>query len=98
QNAKTVAYLRDLVMKDKVAPNLSQTAATGVDPFGNGTTAMEISGHWEMSGFKTAPRLKLEDVGVTEVPTEFVSPRTVMYEVGFAMPKNAKHPAESWKL
>ncbi len=98
KNVESITFLRDLITKDKVAPDLSQTAATGVDPFGNGTVAMEMSGHWEMPGFKNAPNLHLSDVGVTEVPTQLPQSRTVMYEVGFAMPKNAKHPAESWKL
>lgn len=97
-NVATVSFLRDLIVREKVSPNVGQTEATGVDPFGNGTAAMEISGHWELPGFRTAPRLKLEDIGVTEVPTERKSSQTVMYEVGFAMPKHAKHPKESWKL
>ena len=98
KNVQAVTFLRDLVNVHKVAPNLSQTQSRGVDPFGNGETAMEISGHWEMSGFKTAPRLKMSDVGVTEVPTMLPQSKTVMYEVGFAIPKNARHPAEAWKL
>jgi multiple sugar transport system substrate-binding protein len=98
QNVETVSFLRDLVTRFKVSPNISQTEATGVDPFGNGTTAMEISGHWELPGFKTAPRLRLSDVGVTELPTQLPSMKTVMYEVGFAMPQKAKHPKESWSL
>ncbi len=98
QNVRTVSFLRDMVLKYRVSPDLSQTAASGVDPFGNGTTAMELSGHWELPGFKTAPKIKLEDVGVTEAPSNLAHSRTVMYEVGYAMPKKARHPAESWKL
>jgi len=98
KNIETIGFLRDLVLKDQVSPNLSQSQATGVDQFANGTAAMEISGHWELPGFKTAPGLKMEDVGVTEIPTNLPKPVTVEYEVGFAMPKKAKHPAESWKL
>jgi len=98
KTVQAVTFLRDMVLKYRVAPNLSQTEATGVDPFGNGTTAMEISGHWELPGFRTAPRLKQEDVGVTELPTTLPDSKTVMYEVAFAIPKGAKHPLESWKL
>ncbi|MDR3691507.1 MAG: sugar ABC transporter substrate-binding protein [Fimbriimonas sp.] len=98
QNVASITFLRDLVLKEKVSPDLSQTAATGVDPFGNGQTAMEISGHWELTSFKTAPKLKLSDVGVAQAPTNLPKGRTVMYEVGFAIPKQARHPKESWKL
>ena len=97
-NVKTVTYLRDLIQKHKVSPDLSQTAATGVDPFGNGQAAMEISGHWMIPSYKSAPKLKLDQIGVTELPTNLPKPQTVMYEVGFAVPSHAPHPAESWKL
>ena len=97
-NIQTIAFLRDMVQKQKVSPDLSQTAATGVDPFGNGEAAMEISGHWMIPSYKSAPKLKLDQIGVTELPTNLTKPKTVMYEVGFAIPKNAPHPEESWKL
>jgi multiple sugar transport system substrate-binding protein len=66
---------------------------------------MEISGHWAMVGYSVAPKdakgqplLKMEDVGVVELPTQLPKSQTVMYEAGFAIGKNCKHREAAWKF
>jgi multiple sugar transport system substrate-binding protein len=104
QTVEALTFLRDLVTKYRVAPSLSSTAATGVDPFLAGKAAMEISGHWAMVGYKEAKELNMEDIGVAPVPTNLPAERgkrtstTVMYEMGFAIGKNCKHPDAAWKF
>lgn len=104
RTVEALTFLRDLVTKHRVAPSLSTTAATGVDPFLTGKAAMEISGHWAMVGYQEAKDLNMEDIGVAPVPTN-LPPRdgkrtatTVMYEMGFAIGKNCKHPEAAWKF
>ncbi len=105
RSTQALTYCADLVNRWHVAPSLSSTASTGVDPFTNGDVAMQISGHWAMIGYQSAPKddkgqpkLKMEDVGILELPTNLLNSVTVMYEVGFAIGKNCKHPEAAWKL
>jgi len=98
-------FLYQLVEVDKVAPSLSSTAATGVDFFVQGRAALQVSGHWAMIGYQNAPKdangqptLRMEDVGIIELPTQLPKSVTVMYEVGFAIGKNCKNPEAAWKL
>jgi multiple sugar transport system substrate-binding protein len=97
-NVEAVSFVRDLIKKHQVAPDLSQAAATGVDAFANGTAAMMISGHWEIPGFSSAPKIKPGDLGVVPVPSNLANPVTVMYEVGFGIPVQAKNPELAWKF
>jgi len=104
-NVQTIAYLRDLMNVDKVAPTLSQAASTGVDLFANGQAAMTVSGHWALVGYKSAPkdskgRPKIDwtRLGVVALPHNTPESHTVMYEAGFGMPKGCKNPEMAWKL
>jgi multiple sugar transport system substrate-binding protein len=98
ENIATVIWLRDLIKVHKVAPSLSMTASTGVDPFANGSCAMEISGHWAMVGYASAQKLKLERIGVAPLPSDMPKSHTVMYESGLAIGKHCKHPEAAWKF
>lgn len=105
QNAQTLTFIRDLINVDKSAPSLSQTAATGADPFANGDAVMTVSGHWAMVGYSAAPKgadgkpkITLADLGVVMLPNNTGKPVTVMYESGYAITKRAKHPEAAWKF
>ncbi|HRF61045.1 MAG TPA: sugar ABC transporter substrate-binding protein [Fimbriimonadaceae bacterium] len=100
-----VQFLIDLVDKHRVAPSLSQAAAAGVDLFLTERAAMEISGHWSLVSYgakdadgKPIHPLKVEDVGVTTVPTRRGRSVTVMYESGLAIGKHCRHPEVAWKF
>ncbi len=100
-----IKFIDDLIRVHHTSPSLSQTASLGVDLFTNGQAAMEISGHWAMVGYSVAPKdakgqplLKMEDVGVVELPTQLNKSVTVMYEAGFAIGKNCKHREAAWKF
>jgi multiple sugar transport system substrate-binding protein len=98
ENIETVQFLADMVMRHKVAPALSATAAQGIDPFANGQAAMEISGHWALVGYKSQKALKLDRIGVAELPSESGPSKTVMYESGLAIGRHCKHPDVAWKF
>jgi multiple sugar transport system substrate-binding protein len=98
QNVEAITFLRDLVSKHKVAPSLSQASAAGVDPFTDGTSAMEVSGHWAMVGYAKAPKLNLEEIGVVSLPTNTGTSQTVMYESGLSIGKHCKHPDLAWEF
>ena len=98
QNVQTVEFLRDLVVKWKVSPSLSASAATGVDPFGQGSAAMMISGHWEIPGLIAGKKVALEDLGVVELPSNTGHSKTVIYEVGYGIPKACEHPDAAWEF
>jgi len=100
-----VGFIKQLIEKDKVAPSLSAAAAQGYDPFLHGDAAMEISGHWAMVGYATPPKdaagkpkISLDRIGVVELPTKLPKSVTVMYEAGFAIGKNCRHPELAWKF
>ncbi|MFN8139828.1 MAG: sugar ABC transporter substrate-binding protein [Fimbriimonadales bacterium] len=104
KSIEAISFLRDLINVHRVAPSLSQAAASGVDLFTNGQAAMEVSGHWAMIGYKSAPtgpdgkpKLRIEDVGVVQLPTNTNSSTTVMYEAGYAIGKNCKQKELAWK-
>ena len=93
---EAVSFLTDLVTRDHVAPSLSEAQAQGADPFQSGLTAMQISGHWNLIGLKASETLNLADVGVVGLPRR--SRRvTVLYESGYAMTKECRHPHEAWE-
>jgi multiple sugar transport system substrate-binding protein len=105
QNVETVSWIRDMILVHKVAPTLSETASTGVDLFANGQAAMAISGHWAMIGYKNAPKgpdgkpkINWQRLGVAPLPHNTPQSHTVMYEAGFAMPRNSPNPELGWKL
>ena len=93
---QAVQFFTDLVQRDHVAPSLSESQARGADPFQSGLTAMQISGHWNLVGLKASETLKLSDVGVVSLPRNKARV-TVIYESGYAMTRNCKHPREAWE-
>lgn len=97
-NAKTIEWLRDLIVVHKVAPNLSSTVAQGIDPFLNGKAAMQISGHWAMIGYGQQKSIKLDRIGVAPLPTDLARSETVMYQSGLAIGQHCKHPELAWKF
>lgn len=97
-NANTIVWLRDLIVVHRVAPNLSSTAAQGIDPFLNGKAAMQVSGHWAMLGYGQQKNIKLERIGVAPLPSDLRGSVTVMYQSGFSIGKHCKHPDLAWKF
>jgi multiple sugar transport system substrate-binding protein len=95
---ETLGYLRDLVVKDKVAPSFSQVASTGVDLFADGKVAMTISGHWSLVSYKAAKKIDWRQLGVVELPHQTPESHTVMYEAGFGITQRSKHKELAWKL
>lgn len=103
ENARTLAWLRDLIAVHRVAPSLSQAAAMGVDLFANGQAAMTVSGHWALVGYSVAPkgpegkpRITLDDLGVVEMPRRAGPSQTVFYESGYAISRRTKRPDLAW--
>jgi multiple sugar transport system substrate-binding protein len=90
-----VQFLTDLV-KDHLAPSLSQTQAQGADPFESGLVAMRISGHWNIVGLKASETIKMADVGVVGLPQNRRR-ATVIYESGYAITKRCPHPRAAWE-
>ncbi|MFI5386057.1 MAG: ABC transporter substrate-binding protein [Fimbriimonadales bacterium] len=104
KTVEAVSYLEQMV-KDGLAPSISQTAALGVDPFANGQAAMAISGHWSMIGYNAAPKGKdgkpkitWDDLGVVALPHNTPQSQTVMYEAGYAIGGHCKHRDLAWKF
>ena len=104
ENVETISFLRDLIVRHRVAPALSEVASMGVDLFANGQAAMAVSGHWSMVGYKNAPKdsrgrpkIDWQRLGVTNLPHNTPEPHTVMYEAGFAIPAKAQNPELAWE-
>lgn len=97
KNVETIEFLRDLVFRYEVAPSLSQSAASGVDPFLNADAAMEVSGHWSIIGYQSAPKLDPEQIGVVSLPTNVGKSQTVMYESGLCIGRHCRHPELAWE-
>lgn len=97
-SVEAVQFLADLVLKHKVAPDLSQAAATGVDFFATGRAAMKVSGHWYLVGLPSSKDIDMVDVVINELPTNLDKSITVMYEAGNAIGARCKHPELAWKF
>lgn len=97
---EAVSWLRDLITVHKVAPSLSQMAAEGAAPFANATAAMETSGHWNLVGLASAPKVKLDEIGIAPLPVSRLGrkPVTVIYESGWSIGRNCKNPDLAWKF
>lgn len=93
-------WLRDLTLRHRVAPSLSQMAAEGAAPFANAEAAMETSGHWNLTGLANAPKVKLSEIGVAPIPVKVKGQRpvTVIYESGWAVGKNCRQPELAWEF
>ena len=92
---QALSFLPDMV-RDGLAPSLSQSQAQGANPFQSGLVAMEISGHWNLVGLKASETLKLEDVGVVGLPQN-KKRITVLYKSGYAITRRCPHPREAWE-
>jgi multiple sugar transport system substrate-binding protein len=95
---QAVTWIRDLVTKEKVAPSFSQLAAEGASPFSNGTAAMETSGHWNLWGLASAPKIELSRIGIAPLPVakRGMKPVTVLYEAGLSIGAHCRNPDLAW--
>ncbi len=103
ENVETYSFIRDLIIKHKVSPSLSETASMGVDLFANGQAAMAVSGHWALVGYKNAPKkngkpaINWERLGVVRMPHNTPESHTVLYMSAYGIPRGAKNPDLAWK-
>lgn len=104
-NAETIGFLRDLIVKDKASPSLSQTAGSGIDYFAAGKAAMAVSGHWSLVGYKASKDIDYTKVGVVPIPfdraegprTMGTGSQTVLYMAAYGVPKAAKNKDLAWE-
>lgn len=94
-SVQAVQFFTGLV-KDRLAPSVSEKQALGADPFQTGVVAMEISGHWNIVGLKASETLKIADVGVVGLPQR-IRRVTPLYESGPAMTRRCRHPQQAWE-
>lgn len=92
--------LIDLRLKHRIAPDIGswvQTQKTGAGTalFANGTLAMMIDGHWRMPTMLKLMKEQSLDVGVAPLPLCHGKKVNVLYESGWCVPVNAKHPKEA---
>ncbi len=75
-------------------------AAEGAAPFANATAAMETSGHWNLVGLASAPKVKLDEIGIAPLPVSRSGrkPVTVIYESGWSIGRNCRNPDLAWKF
>jgi multiple sugar transport system substrate-binding protein len=90
---ETVEFLADLVLKHRVAPSLSESAAAGVDLFRSGRAAMTMTGHWSLIEY----RVDKMDIGIASIPTNCGRRVTVMYEAGLAISAAGRHQQAAWE-
>lgn len=104
-NAETVEFLRQLIVKDKASPSLSQSAGAGIDYFASGKAAMAVSGHWSLVGYKASKNIDYTKIGVVPMPFDRAGgPRTmgsgsqtVLYMAAYGVPKAAKNKDLAWE-
>ncbi len=96
-----IQFLIDLVLKHKVAPDLgswAQTEKTGsiTALFASGKIGMIVDGHWRMPELFRYIKEGLLDVGAAPLPYHPNGSKVnVMYESGWCVPVNSKHPEEA---
>jgi ABC-type sugar transport system permease subunit/ABC-type glycerol-3-phosphate transport system substrate-binding protein len=97
-------FLIDLRTKIKVAPDAGswvQAEKTGTNYalFANGKIGMIVDGHWRLPKFVKYIRDGVLDIGVAPFPRHPDGTKVnVMYESGWCVPVNAKHPKEAASL
>ncbi len=97
-------FLIDLRSKYHVAPDVGtwvQAEKTGMNYqlFANGKIAMIIDGHWRMPKFLKYLQDGTMKIGIAPLPRyPDGSKVNVVYESGWCVPVNAKHPRESVEL
>ncbi|TAK52646.1 MAG: extracellular solute-binding protein, partial [Bacteroidetes bacterium] len=94
-------FLIDQRNKHNVSPDLgtwvqSEKTGTSYALFSNGNIAMLASGHWLVPRFKKYIQDGTLDIGVAPLPRHpDVKKTNVMYESGWCVPVNTKHPEEA---
>jgi multiple sugar transport system permease protein len=97
-------FLLDLPKRHGVAPNAGswvQSEKTGINVqlFMNGKIAMILDGHWRLPRFLRQIEAGKLNLGVAPLPRYPGSGRVnVMYESGWSVPVNSKHPKEAVML
>ena len=95
---EALRFMIDLVRKEKVAPDLgswTQVEKTGALTalFANGKIGMILDGHWRLPELLRYIEQGSLDVGVAPFPRYPGGQKhNVMYESGWCVPVNAKHP------
>lgn len=101
QAERAVQFLIDLRVKHNVAPATGtwvQAEKTGAhyQLFANGKIAMHVDGHWRLPRFVTQIEEGNLTLGVAPFPRHPSGNKiNVMYESGWCVPVNAKHPKEA---
>ncbi|QGQ97519.1 sugar ABC transporter substrate-binding protein [Paenibacillus psychroresistens] len=92
ENAKAFNFIRDLMVKDHVAPTMAELKTTpGSQLFQTGKAAMYFGGAWNISSTFRQENLKWDMVS----PPMDVNKGNVLGLGGFAIAKNTKHPDEA---
>jgi len=99
ESVEAVRFYTDLVLKHKVAPDPTTRLALGGEIFQTGKVAMVISGHWWIPSLKASKtkEFSLDTIGVVGLPRRKARVTTI-YESGWAVAKQTKHPDEAVKL
>lgn len=101
QTQAALQFLIDLRVRHKVAPETGswvQAEKTGAhyQLFANGKIAMHVDGHWRMPRFIAQIEEGKLELGVAPFPRHPSGRKiNVMYESGWCVPVNAKHPKEA---
>ncbi len=101
ETESAIQFLIDLVHKARVAPDLgswTQVEKTGsiTALFASGRIGMIIDGHWRMPELFRYIREGRLEVGVAPFPFSAEGSKVnVMYESGWCVPVNARHPEEA---
>ena len=90
---QAIGFLRDLVLKYKVAVLPAQAATTNL--FANGKVGMMAGGYWEI--VVTGSAIKTFSWDVAPLPKGKVQ-ATRVATGAYAIPAQAKHPSEAWEV
>src|SRR3990172_4424874 len=101
ETESAIQFAIDLVLKHKIAPDLgswTQVEKTGsmTALFASGKIGMIVDGHWRMPELFRYIKEGRLDVGVAPLPFHLNGSKVnVMYESGWCVPVNARHPEEA---
>ncbi len=85
-------FLKDLILKYKASPTLSQQQAFGWNPFGSGKIGMYITGKWMVPIYKST-KFKWDIQVLPRGKKQFA----IANSVGFVIYKNSKYSEETYK-
>lgn len=93
---KGFTAVTDLVTKEKVAPQVPASGASGfaADQWRSGNAAMYIDGPWQIINAKANVDF---DLGITTFPAIDGQSITTMSGTGFGVTATCEHPEEAWK-